>query len=122
MRRTTRSLLAFAFALPLIAATLADVNLENSVIVNNQTLVLNGLGLRKKLFIKGYVGGLYLPAKNKDAAAILAPDASRRMVMHFLDSVSKDQMCDAWSNVTEDNTQNASADVKDTFQTLCALM
>ncbi|HJW95328.1 MAG TPA: chalcone isomerase family protein [Thermoanaerobaculia bacterium] len=122
MRRTTRSLLAFAFALPLIAATLADVNLENSVSVNNQTLVLNGLGLRKKFFIKVYVGGLYLPAKNKDAAAILATDASRRMVMHFLYSVSKDQMCDAWSEGLEDNTPNASAEVKGSFKTLCTMM
>src|SRR3954454_20695716 len=122
MRRTTRSLLAFAFALPLIAATLADVNLENSVSVNNPTLVLNGLGLRKKFFIKVYVGGLYLPAKNKDAAAILATDASRRMVMHFLYSVSKDQMCDAWSEGLEANTPNSSAEVKGGFKTLCSLM
>src|SRR3954453_4964611 len=122
MRRTTRSLLAFAFALPLIAATLADVNLENSVSVNKQTLVLNGLGLRKKFFIKVYVGGLYLPAKNKDAAAILATDASRRMVMHFLYSVSKDQMCDAWKEGLEQNTPKAPADVKKEFQTLCSWM
>lgn len=122
MRRTTKTLLAFAFALPLLAATIADVNLENSVSVNNQTLVLNGAGLRKKFFIKVYVGGLYLPAKNGSAAAIIAADAPRRMVMHFVYSVSKDQMCDAWSEGLEANTPNPSAEVKGAFKTLCTLM
>ena len=122
MSRTTRTLLAFAFALPLLAATIAGVNLENSVSVNNQTLVLNGGGIRKKFFIKVYVGGLYLPAKNKDATAIMAADAPRRMVMHFVYSVSKDQMCDAWSEGLEANTPNASAEVKGAFKTLCSWM
>jgi len=122
MRRTTRTLLAFAFALPLIAATIADVNLENSVTVNNQPLVFNGGGIRKKFFIKVYVGALYLPAKNNNATAIIAADAPRRQVMHFLYSVSKDQMCDAWEEGLRDNTPNASAEVKGGFKTLCSLM
>ena len=122
MRRTTTTLLAFVLALPLVAATLADVKLDDMSTVNNQTLVLNGLGLRKKFIVKVYVGGLYLPAKNKDTAAIFATDAPRRMVMHFLYSVSKDQMCDAWSEGLEDNTPNASAEVKGAFKTLCTMM
>ena len=122
MRRTTRTLLAFAFALPLIAATIAGVNLENSVTVNNQPLVFNGGGIRKKFFIKVYVGALYLPAKNNNATAIIATDAPRRQVMHFLYSVSKDQMCDAWEEGLRDNTKNASAEVKAAFKTLCSWM
>jgi Chalcone isomerase-like len=120
MRRTT--LLALAFALPVLAATIADVKLDDSVPVNGQNLVLNGGGIRKKFFIKVYVGGLYLPAKNNNATAIMATDAPRRQVMHFLYSVSKDQMCDAWSEGLHDNTPNASAEVKGSFKTLCSLM
>ncbi|SRR5581483_2130564 len=122
MHRTARTLLAFAFALPLIAATIADVNLDNSVAVNGQNLVFNGGGIRKKFFIKVYVGALYLPAKNNNPAAIIAADAPRRQVMHFLYSVSKDQMCEAWSEGLEANTPNASAEVKGSFKTLCSLM
>jgi hypothetical protein len=122
MRRSIKMLLAFAFALPLLAVTIADVNLENSVTVNGQNLVLNGGGIRKKFFIKVYVGGLYLPAKNANAAAILAADAPRRQVMHFVYSVSKDQMCDAWSEGLEDNAPNSSAEVKGAFKTLCTMM
>ncbi|MEN9432885.1 MAG: hypothetical protein RLZZ422_474 [Pseudomonadota bacterium] len=36
-----------------------------------QNLVLNGMGVRPKLFLKLYYAGLYLPAKSKDAQAIL---------------------------------------------------
>jgi hypothetical protein len=104
------------------AATLADVKLDDKVVVNGQTLTLNGIGLRKKFFIKVYVGGLYLQAKSSNPAAILAADSSRRMVMHFLYGVSKDQMCDAWSEGLEANVPNASAEVKKSFATLCSWM
>ena len=107
----------FAFA-----ATLADVKMDDKVVVNGQSLTLNGLGLRKKLFFKIYVGGLYLTAKSSNPAAILGADTSRRMVMHFLFSVSRDQMCDAWSEGLEDNTPHATAEVKNAFKTLCAWM
>ena len=69
-----------------------------------------------------YVGGLYLPAKNSNAAAVMAADAPRRQVMHFLYSVSKSQMCDAWYEGLEDNTKNASAEVEAAFKTLCSWM
>lgn len=122
MRSRIAALLSVAVAVPALALTLAGVTLDDHATVAGQTLVLNGAGLRKKLFIKVYVGGLYLPSKQSNAAAILASDAPRRMVMHFLYSVSKDQMCDAWNEGLEQNTKNASAEVKGAFKTLCNLM
>ena len=104
------------------AASLADVTMEDKITVNGQTLVLNGLGLRKKLFFKIYVGGLYLQAKMSNPASILASDTARRMTMHFVYSVSKDQMCDAWEEGLEANVPNASAEVKTAFKTLCSWM
>jgi hypothetical protein len=117
-------LLALALVVPAagFAATVAGVNMEDKTTVNGQTLVLNGAGLRKKFFVKVYVGGLYLPAKQSSAAGIMASDAARRQVMHFLYSVSKDQMCDAWKEGLEDNTPHASAEVKAHFATLCSWM
>src|SRR6185503_19509500 len=90
------------------AANVAGVNLEDRITVNNQTLVLNGAALRKKFIVKVYVGGLYLPAKQSNAASVIATDGSRRMVMHFLYSVTKDQMAEAWTEGLADNTPNAS--------------
>lgn len=100
------------------AANVAGVNLEDKVTVNNQTLLLNGGGLRKKFVVKVYVGGLYLPARQSNAATVIATDGPRRMVMHFLYSVSKDQMADAWQEGLEDNTPNASPEVRTAFKTL----
>jgi len=114
--------LALAAAAPAGAATLAGVTLDDHVTVNNQQLVLNGMGLRKKFVIKVYVGGLYLAAKQSNAATVLATDASRRMVMHFLYSVSKSQMADAWEEGLADNTPNASPEVKTAFKTLQSWM
>ncbi len=104
------------------AATLAGVTLDDKVSVNNQQIVLNGLGLRKKFVVKVYVGGLYLATKQNNAATVIATDAPRRMVMHFLYSVSKDQMSEAWAEGLKDNTPNASPEVKTAFTTLQSWM
>ena len=114
--------LVLAAALPAGAATLAGVTLEDHVSVGTQQLALNGLGLRKKFVVKVYVGGLYLPSKQGSAATILATDGPRRMVMHFLYSVSKSQMAEAWEEGLEDNTPNASPEVKTAFKTLQSWM
>ncbi|HEX9501882.1 MAG TPA: chalcone isomerase family protein [Thermoanaerobaculia bacterium] len=106
----------------LLFSTVAGVKLDDSVTVNGQNLVLNGAGIRKKLFIKVYVGALYLMAKQNNATAILAADAPRRMVMHFVFNVGKGKIAEAWEEGLEDNTPNASADVKANFKTLASWM
>ena len=122
MRILYATVLTLLLALPAGAGTLAGVTLPDKAEVKGQSLVLNGIGLRKKLIIKVYVGGLYLPQKEKNAAKVLAADEPRRMVMHFIYDVSKDQMCEAWEEGLEQNTPNASADVKKAFTTLCGWM
>lgn len=122
MRILYSALLTLFLALPAGAGTLAGVTLPDTADVKGQSLVLNGMGLRSKLFIKVYVAGLYLPQKEKAPAKILAADGPRRMVMHFLYSVNKEQMCEAWNEGLADNTPNAPADVKKSFTTLCSWM
>lgn len=122
MRILYALLLTLFLALPAAAGTLAGVTLPDKAEANGQSLVLNGMGLRKKLVIKVYVGGLYLAQKEKSAAKVLAADAPRRMVMHFIYDVSKEQMCDAWDEGLAENTPNASAEVKKAFATLCGWM
>lgn len=122
MRILYAALLSLLLAIPAGAGTLAGVTLPDKAEVKGQTLVLNGMGLRKKFVIKVYVGGLYLPQKEKSAAKVLGADAPRRMVLHFIYDVSKDQMCEAWNEGLEANTPNAPADVKKAFATLCDWM
>jgi len=109
-------------AIPAGAATLAGVKIADTASVNNQNLVLNGAGLRKKLFIKVYTGALYLPSKQSNAAAILAADAPRRQVMHFVFDVDKGKIAEAWEEGLTENTPNASPEVKTAFKTLASWM
>lgn len=107
---------------PAAAATVAGVDLPDSTRVGDATLVLNGAGLRSKLFIKVYVGGLYLPERNGDAAAVLAADSARRMELRFVRGVSKAQLCDSWKEGLAANTPGASAELAAKFDRLCAAM
>lgn len=122
MKTVIPALLALLLALPAGAGTLAGVTLPDKADVDGKSLVLNGMGLRKKLIIKVYVGGLYLPQKEKSASKVLGADVPRRMVLSFIYDVSKDQMCEAWDEGLEANVPNASAEVKKNFTTLCSWM
>lgn len=122
MRKTIFAAAMLAAAVTAGAATVAGVNVADSVTVNNQKLVLNGAALRKKFVVKVYVGSLYLQGKQSNPAAILAADAPRRQVMHFLYDVDKKKMSEAWYEGLEDNTPNASTDVKMAFKTLSLWM
>ncbi|HYC89336.1 MAG TPA: chalcone isomerase family protein [Thermoanaerobaculia bacterium] len=122
MRKIILAALLVATAIPASAKNVGGANLEDKVTVGNQTLVLNGAGLRKKFVVKVYAGGLYLPAKQTSATTILATDQPRRMVMHFLYGVTKDQMAEAWSEGLTGNTPNASPEVKTAFKTLSSWM
>ena len=122
MRILYSALLTLLLALPAGAGTLAGVTLPDKAEVGGQSLALNGMGLRSKFFIKVYVGGLYLAQKEKAPAKVIGADAPRRMVMHFLYDVTKEQMCEAWNEGLTDNTPSAAADVKKNFTTLCGWM
>lgn len=104
------------------AANVAGVKLADSIAVNGQNLALNGAALRKKLFIKVYVGGLYLASKQSNPQAILASDAPRQMTMNFVYDVDKAKIVEAWEEGLAANTPNASAEVKNAFKTLGSWM
>lgn len=104
------------------AATIAGVKFDDTVTVGSQKLVLNGAALRKKFVVKVYAGALYLPSKQNNAAAIIAADAPRKQVMHFLYDVDMGKMSEAWEEGLTANTPNASAEVKTAFRTLGSWM
>ena len=91
----------------LLGGTLAGVTLPDTVQIGGRTLVLNGLGLRKKYMVKVYVAGLYLAQKSSDPGAILKEDVPKRIVMHFVRGVSKNQIVDAFKESFENNTPDA---------------
>ena len=101
-----------ASAFELRGGTLAGVTLPDTAQVAGKTLVLNGMGLRKKFVVKVYVAGLYLEQKSSDPGAILKADVTKRIVMHFVRSVSKNQIADAFGESFENNTPDAKKTMK----------
>lgn len=96
MRRIAIFLLSLGLSVAAAAADLAGVSVPDSAQVAGANLSLNGVGLRKKFFMKIYVGGLYLPQKSSDPAAIVASTGPDRILMHMIYAVDKEQFADAW--------------------------
>lgn len=104
------------------AATVGGVNVPDRATAGGQSLVLNGAGVRKKLFIKVYTGALYLPAKQASPERIIAADTPRQLVMHFTFDVEKDKIAEAWQEGLAANTPNTTPAVKQAFSTLSSWM
>ena len=87
------ALIAALVAVPgLHAAEVAGVRVADSIKVGNSELVLNGAGLRSKLFIKVYVGALYIGQKAATPAAIYGSATPRRMVLRLLRDLDADSL------------------------------
>ena len=104
------------------ATEIAGVTVPATVEAGGESLVLNGAALRKKAVFKVYVAGLYLPAKNPDANAILEADTPRELRMQFVRDVGKDKMCEAWDESLKNNTPDADAQLQAEFKELCGWM
>lgn len=121
----TLALAALSFtvtATPAAAGELAGVRMPDRTSAGGEELVLNGMALRTRFFIKVYVAGLYLPEKSGSAEAVLAADGPRHLTMKFLRAVGKDSICDAWTDGLAANTPSAPAELKEQFETLCGWM
>ena len=98
--------LSLVFNVNLAAKEIAGIELSEKISVPgmDKTLVLNGAGVRYKIFFKIYVGALYLPEKQNDAKVLLKESIANRVVMHFLyDEVEKKKLVNAWLEGFEDN-------------------
>jgi long-chain acyl-CoA synthetase len=83
-----------SFAVAVGAAEVAGVKVEDKASVGGQELVLNGAGLRTKVFFKVYVAGLYLPQKQTSTAGVLS-QKTRRVQMSLMRDLSSEQLLEA---------------------------
>jgi hypothetical protein len=98
------SLGALAQALP---TELEGVKLAPSAQVGSTMLVLNGAGLRTRVFFKVYVAALYVPQKTTDAQVLLADKGPRRMVISMLRNVDAATFAQALTDGLRDNHTEA---------------
>ncbi len=86
------------------AREIAGVTVPETDTMESTLLVLNGAGIRKKFFVKIYVGALYLTRKQATAAQILSDPGAKRIVMSFLyKEVSAEKLVDGWNEGFESN-------------------
>lgn len=98
-----RLLLLMALALPALGAEVAGVTIADE----DQKLVLNGAGLRKRAFFQVYAIGLYLPEKKTAAADVLGAGGAKRVLIHMLRDVDADQFVGALTDGMKDNLGEA---------------
>lgn len=84
-------------------AELEGVKLAPTAQVGSSPLVLNGAGLRVRVFFKVYVAALYLPQKATDAAAVLAQKGPRRVTITMLRDVDAETFSKALVDGLRDN-------------------
>jgi len=100
-----RVLLSFFVAVSVFGAEVAGVKIPDE----DQKLVLNGSGLRKRAFFQVYVIGLYLPAKKAAAADVIGAAGPKRVAIHMLRDVDADQFSGALADGIKDNHGEAEA-------------
>ncbi|HCX34933.1 MAG TPA: hypothetical protein DHV08_16195 [Rhodocyclaceae bacterium] len=116
--------LAAATAVPLLAATeVAGVKFEDRMKAGAGELVLNGAGLRVKVFFKVYAMGLYLSEKKPDAAQVLALKGPKRAHIVLLRDVSAQDFAEALMSGLKNNTGEAQfAQIRDRAEQFRAAM
>ncbi len=96
------------------AVEISGILMPDSLALDGHTLVLNGAGLRKKMFISVYAGGLYLTDRETDPIKIQEADEPMAIRMHFLhDRVSKDSLVNAWKEGFEHAAPDPSPSLKE---------
>jgi hypothetical protein len=97
------------------AVEVAGVQIDQAVTVHGQSLRLNGFGIRKKFFIKVYIGSLYAAKKLPTAAEALQDNGAKMIRMNFLHSkVEKEKIIEAFTEGIANNSPDlaGSPDVK----------
>jgi len=90
------------------------VNFPETTSIDGTTCTLNGVGLRKKVIISIYLGGLYLEKPTNDTAEIIASEQVKQVYLNFLyKEVSSDQLIDAWNEGFEKNSPDKVSGLKD---------
>jgi hypothetical protein len=83
------------------------VKLEPAAQLGGAALQLNGAGVRTRAIFKVYVAGLYVPAKNTSAAALLAQKGPRRLALTMLRNLDADSFAGALNDGLRNNHTEA---------------
>ena len=106
-----------------LAVEVAGVKFEDKSKVGNGELLVNGAGLRKKVFFQVYAMALYLPQKSSDAEAVLAASGGKRIAITLLRDLTAQQFVEALQEGMANNHSEAEmAALKERLKQLSDLM
>ena len=115
-------MLASALALPRTAtgAECQGVQFADTADLDGQSLMLNGLGIRKATFlkVKVYVAGLYVPQMSKSAEDLLSKDQAWRLHLAFVRDIDAPDIRDAWQEGFETNAASSVKALRERIETL----
>jgi len=90
-----RVLLVLLLALPAAAKEREGVVAPPAIEVEGKTLQLEGMGLRKKLWVKVYLASLYLENPTEDPDQVIASDQLKRVQMNMLRDLERGKIVEA---------------------------
>ena len=125
MKRTILAMSLAVAALGVQAAEVGGVKLEDKLRLTptGPELVLNGAGIRTRVFFKVYVGALYLPEKKAAANDVLALAGPKRVAMNMLRDLTAQQLSEALVEGISNNSSAAEqAALKGRIDELVAIM
>jgi len=119
----TIALILLVLAFPVFGAEVAGVKIDESTKLGNAELVLNGAGLRKRVFFQVYTIGLYLPRKAGNATGAINTEGLKRVSIHMLRDVGAAQFTDALADgIRENHTEAEVKALEPRIQALNAVM
>lgn len=100
--------------------TVEGVDLPNTLKKDSTELVLNGAGVRSYLFIKVYVGGLYLPANSHNAQEIIEADEPSVIRLHAISrAFTSERMANTVREQFEKSNKGHTAELQTRIDILC---
>jgi hypothetical protein len=123
MKHTIVALLVSFFCVSFAqAATVAGVEIPDSLNASGKDLSLNGAGIRTKWMMDIYVGGLYLAEASQDGAAVVKADAPMAIKLHIVSGMlTSEKMKTATSEGFVNSTGGNTAPVQASIDKFMAL-
>jgi hypothetical protein len=106
-------------ALPADARRVAGVDVPETLESGGASLVLNGAGIRTRVFLDVYVGGLYLKQRSADAAAIINADEPMAIGLWIVTGlISSERMQKSIEEGFEKSTRGNTAPIREKIDAL----
>ena len=116
----TLILTGFIFSVPTFAKTeIGGVTLPDTLKVGDETLVLNGGGIREKFWLDMYVGGLYLSQKETNSQKIIESDQPMAIFMEIVSGmITSERMIEAVEEGFQKSTGGNTSPIQRTLRRL----